>query len=78
MGFTMVGSLGSQISVRNSHQRRLKFQSLSERVAHTITFKFQEARSRPAKVLFSKRESIEFEERTSPNEVNPLLIFSIV
>jgi hypothetical protein len=66
MGFSMVGSLGSQISVRNSHQRRLKFQSFSERATHTITFK-----SHPAKVLLSKREAIEFEERTSPNEVPP-------
>ncbi|XP_062168529.1 probable cytokinin riboside 5'-monophosphate phosphoribohydrolase LOGL9 [Alnus glutinosa] len=64
MGFSMVGSLGSQISVRNSHRRRLKFQSFSERATHTITFK-----SHPAKVLLSKREAIEFEERTSPNEV---------
>ena len=73
MGFSMVGSLGSQILVRNCHQRKLKFESFAHGRKHTMDFNFAELRSHPAKILLSKkRDAIEFEERTSPNEVNPL------
>ena len=75
MGFSMVGSLGSQICARNSHQRKLKFESFSHRRKHTLDFNFSKLRSHPAKILLSKRDAFEFEERTSPNEVNPLWIF---
>ena len=75
MGFSMVGSLGSQIWARNSHQRKLKFESFSHRRKHTLDFNFSKLRSHPAKILLSKRDAFEFEERTSPNEVNPLWIF---
>ncbi|KAG2678186.1 hypothetical protein I3760_12G132000 [Carya illinoinensis] len=69
MGFSLVGSLGSQVLVRNYHPGRSKFQSFSERGTHTINFKLSEVRSPSARILFSKREAIEFEERTSPDEV---------
>ncbi|KAF5461160.1 hypothetical protein F2P56_020979 [Juglans regia] len=69
MGFSLVGSLGSQILVRNYHPGRSEIQSFSERGTHTINFKLSEVRSRSARISFSKREAIEFEERTSPDEV---------
>lgn len=68
MGFSMVGSLGSQMWARNSHQRKLKFESFSQRRKHTLDFNFSKHRSHPAKILLSKRDAFEFEERTSPNE----------
>ncbi|KAG2678185.1 hypothetical protein I3760_12G132000 [Carya illinoinensis] len=73
MGFSLVGSLGSQVLVRNYHPGRSKFQSFSERGTHTINFKLSEVRSPSARILFSKREAIEFEERTSPDEIANLL-----
>lgn len=70
MGFSMVGSLGSQILVRNCHQRKLKFESFAHGRKHTMDFNFSKLRSHPSKILLSKkRDAIEFEERTSPNEV---------
>ncbi|KAF3955169.1 hypothetical protein CMV_019586 [Castanea mollissima] len=69
MGFSMVGSFGSQIWARNSHQRKLKFESFSHRRKHILDFNFSKLRSHPAKILLSKRDAFEFEERTSPNEV---------
>ncbi|KAM3744082.1 hypothetical protein ACB098_06G025000 [Castanea mollissima] len=73
MGFSMVGSFGSQIWARNSHQRKLKFESFSHRRKHILDFNFSKLRSHPAKILLSKRDAFEFEERTSPNEIASLL-----
>lgn len=72
MGFSLLGSMGSQILARNYHQGRSKFQSFSGRGTHNINFKSSEVRSRSAKISFSKSEAIEFEERTSPDEVNSI------
>ncbi|XP_075668656.1 uncharacterized protein LOC142638511 isoform X2 [Castanea sativa] len=73
MGFSMVGSFGSQIWARNSHQRKLKFESFSHRRKHILDFNFSKLRSHPAKILLSQRDAFEFEERTSPNEIASLL-----
>lgn len=65
MGFSVLGSLGSRILVRNSHHRStLTIQSVRERERRTISFKLSS--SRP---MSSKSQVVDVDERTSPNEV---------
>ncbi|KAJ7960862.1 Cytokinin riboside 5'-monophosphate phosphoribohydrolase [Quillaja saponaria] len=69
MAFSVVGLLGSQILVKDLHKRRLKFQFLSEREQSGINFKFSKFGPLQGRILLSKRQSIDFDERKSPNEV---------
>lgn len=70
MGFSMLGLLGSHIFVGNCHGKNVKFQYFSEVGRNTIRFKLPKHRRVSGRVFSSKLESIEFEERTSPTEVN--------
>lgn len=70
MGFSMLGSLGSHIFVGNCRGNNVKFQFFSDIGRNTISFKLPKSRSVSGRVLSSKFEPIEFEERTSPTEVN--------
>ena len=77
-GFSMAASLGSHILLRNYHQRTVRFAPFSggER-RQTLSFKFSELKPHnPWRILVCKGEFVEFEERTSPNEVKPRLTFS--
>lgn len=70
-GFSMAASLGSHILLRNSHQRTVRFAPFNggER-RQTLSFKFSELKPHnPWRILVCKGEFVEFEERTSPNEV---------
>ncbi|KAK4275372.1 hypothetical protein QN277_018465 [Acacia crassicarpa] len=70
MGFSIWDSLGSHIVVggSQSHQR-IKFQSFSITEKNTLNFKFPKRRLIQGGVSLSKQESIEFDERKSPDEV---------
>lgn len=65
----MAASLGSQIFLGNSRYRTLKFLPFSERERRTIDLKFSKCKLHPRRIVSCKRESLEFEERQSPNEV---------
>ncbi|KAK4275375.1 hypothetical protein QN277_018467 [Acacia crassicarpa] len=71
MGFSIWGSLGSHIVLggSQSHKRRIKFQSFSITEKNTLNFKFPKRRLIQVGVSLSKQESIEFDERKSPDEV---------
>ncbi|KAM1857243.1 hypothetical protein ACFX14_007371 [Malus domestica] len=69
MGFSVLGSVGSHILVRNSHEGTLKIQSFRERERPTISFELSRSRSYHGRIKSSKSELLDFDERTSPNEV---------
>ena len=72
MGFSAVVSLGSHISIRGTHDERIKSQFFirSTTQRNTISFKFSEHRPvQRSRIFLSKQEPIEFVERRSPNEV---------
>lgn len=78
VGFSMAASLGSYILLRNSHHRTVRFAPFNggDR-RQTLGFKFSELKPHnPWRILVCKGEFVEFEERTSPNEVKPRLTFS--
>ncbi|KAM5585374.1 putative cytokinin riboside 5'-monophosphate phosphoribohydrolase LOGL10 [Rosa sericea] len=64
MAFSVLGSLGSHVFVRTSHQRPLTIQSVRERGRRNVSFKLSRSR-----VMSSKSELVDFDERTSPIEV---------
>ncbi|KAM0997360.1 hypothetical protein ACFX13_007333 [Malus domestica] len=69
MGFSVLGSVGSHILVRNSYEGTLKIQSFRERERPTISFELSRSRSYHGRIKSSKSELLDFDERTSPNEV---------
>ncbi|CAN6691498.1 unnamed protein product [Malus baccata var. baccata] len=69
MGFSVLGSVGSHILVRNSHEGTLKIQSFRERERPTISFELSRSRSYHGRIKSSKSELLDFDERTSANEV---------
>lgn len=69
MGFSVLGSVGSHILVRNCYERTLKIQSFRERERPTIGFELSRSRSYHGRIKSSKYELPDFDERTSPNEV---------
>lgn len=71
MGFSLLSSLGSCIFLGNYHERNVKFQNLSESKRKTASFKLSKFTHHSGRLLSSKFELIEFDERTSPHEVNP-------
>lgn len=71
----MASSLGSHISLRTSDHMAVKFLSFNERERHSINFKFSKV---PRRILSCKPEDLEFQVRTSPNEVNPFCKFSSI
>lgn len=75
MGFCVLGSLGSHVLVRNSCERSVKFQYFPAMERHNSSFKLPKFRCHSGRLVTSKLESTEFQERTSPNEVDPVLNF---
>ena len=72
MGFSAAGSLGSHISIRDTHDGRINSQFFIRSITqqNTISFKFSEPRPiQGSRIFISKQEPIEFVERRSPNEV---------
>ncbi|KAK8705975.1 hypothetical protein V6N13_049558 [Hibiscus sabdariffa] len=72
MGFALLGTSGSYVSVRDSHRWNLKFQSftLKERfvVGFNLAKKFR-AYNKLARLPLCKNGFVDFEERKSPDEV---------
>ncbi|XWS09723.1 hypothetical protein CRYUN_Cryun39dG0013700 [Craigia yunnanensis] len=71
MGFAVLGSSGSYVSVRDSHQWNVRIQSFTLKERFGVGFKlvknFEDYNL--GRVSLCKGEVIDFEERTSPNEV---------
>lgn len=68
MAFTMATSLIPHIFHTNS-PKTVNFLSFNRKDRHWINFESSRFKHRPRKITSSKIEFIEFEERTSPNEV---------
>ncbi|KAJ0102829.1 hypothetical protein Patl1_04034 [Pistacia atlantica] len=70
MGFSLVGSFGSHVWLKNSCHKTVKFQTSSGKKRFSVKFtsKFDSCPGR-ASALLCKREVVDFEERTSPLEV---------
>lgn len=75
MGFSMLGSLGTQVFVGNSYGKKVKFQFFSEKTRNAIVFKPPRFGRLSGRATSSKSESYEFEERTSPTEVRRIQSF---
>ncbi|KAL5548541.1 hypothetical protein UlMin_003772 [Ulmus minor] len=69
MGFSVFCSLDSHVLARNLNGERLNFQHFRGIGRKSISFKHSKVKPQPGCVFSSKFESIESEERTSPNEV---------
>ncbi|XP_008227074.1 PREDICTED: probable cytokinin riboside 5'-monophosphate phosphoribohydrolase LOGL10 [Prunus mume] len=76
MGFSVLDSIsmGSHVLVKSCHERTLKIQSFWARERPTISaISFKLSRSRPyphpGRLISCKSELVDFDERTSPNEV---------
>ena len=74
MGFAVLGSSGSYVSV--SHHWNVRFQSftLKERLGFGFNLGKNFRAYNLARISLCKSEFVDFEERTSPNEV--ILVFS--
>lgn len=82
MGFSSLGFVGSKIFAGNCEANNVKIQHMSEVSKNGISFNSKHCYnnkvgrfSRPILSVSSKFESFQFEERTSPNEVNPVSKF---
>ncbi|MBA0792272.1 hypothetical protein Gohar_016784 [Gossypium harknessii] len=72
MGFALLGSLGSFVSVRDSHHWNVRFQSFTLKERFVVGFNLAKnfrAYKKFGRVSLCKSEFVDFEERTSPNEV---------
>lgn len=77
MGFALLGSLGSYVSVRDSRHWNVRFQSFTLKERFVFGFNLAKnfrAYKKFGRVSLCKSEFVDFEERTSPNEV--ILIFT--
>ncbi|KAK8648633.1 hypothetical protein V6N13_129382 [Hibiscus sabdariffa] len=76
MGFALLGTSGSHVSVRDSHRWNPKFQSFTLKERFVVGFnpakKFR-AYNKLARLPFCKSGFVDFEERTSPDEIANLL-----
>ncbi|XP_044488806.1 uncharacterized protein LOC123213433 isoform X1 [Mangifera indica] len=70
MGFSLVGSFGSHVLLKECCHKIVKFQTLSEKERFSVKF-VSKSKSCPgrASALLCKSELVDFEERTSPQEV---------
>ncbi|MBA0823095.1 hypothetical protein Goarm_019850, partial [Gossypium armourianum] len=76
MGFALLGSLGSFVSVRDSHHWNVRFQSFTLKERFVVGFNLAKnfrAYKKFGRVSLCKSEFVDFEERTSPNEIANLL-----
>lgn len=72
MGFSMLGFSGSYVSVRDYHQWNAKFHSFALKERFGVGFRWDKNfkdYNNLGRVSLCKHEFIDFEERTSPNEV---------
>ncbi|KAE8704324.1 Lysine decarboxylase family protein isoform 2 [Hibiscus syriacus] len=72
MGLALLGTSGSYVSVRGSHQWNPKFQSFTLKERFLLGFNLTKnlrAYNKVTRLPLCKGEFVEFEERTSPNEV---------
>ncbi|EEF33344.1 probable cytokinin riboside 5'-monophosphate phosphoribohydrolase LOGL10 [Ricinus communis] len=71
MGFPLVGSLGSHVLVRNLYEKNIKLQSFDENGRFGVNFSLRCSKSKPfpKRISLCKSELVDFEERTSPNEI---------
>ncbi|XP_039026710.1 uncharacterized protein LOC120160353 [Hibiscus syriacus] len=72
MGFALLGTSGSYVSVRGSRHWNPKFQSFTLKERFVVGFnlvKNSRAYNKLARLPLCKSEFVDFEERTSPNEV---------
>lgn len=72
MGFALLGSLGSYVSVRDSHHWNVRFQSFTLKERFVVGFNLAKnfrAYKKFGRVSLCKSEFVDSEERTSPDEV---------
>lgn len=72
MGFALLGSLGSFVSVRDSHHWNVRFQSFTLKERFVVGFNLAKnfrAYKKFGRVSLCKSEFVDSEERTSPDEV---------
>lgn len=73
MGVSVLGSIsiGCHVLVKSCHERTLKIQSFWARERPAISFKLSRSRPypHPGRLISCKSELVDFDERTSPNEV---------
>ncbi|PPS06089.1 hypothetical protein GOBAR_AA14554 [Gossypium barbadense] len=71
MGFALLGSLGSYVSVRDSHHWNVRFQSFTLKERFVVGFNLAKnfrAYKKFGRVSLCKSEFVDSEERTSPDE----------
>ena len=75
MGFSVAASLGSHVMLRGTHEAaRIKCPSFCRTEKSSVGFKhLKHNKAIQRGVFLCKQESIEFDERKSPNEVTPSL-----
>ncbi|XP_057431312.1 cytokinin riboside 5'-monophosphate phosphoribohydrolase LOG7 isoform X1 [Lotus japonicus] len=69
MGFSVAASLGSHIVLRETHENRIKCRLFCKREHSSVGFKFSKRKANQRAVFLSKQESVDLDERKSPNEV---------
>lgn len=69
MGFSMVGSFGHHVFVRNSSHRTVKFGSFRGKKMINYNVTIPKFKTCAGRALLCKREFVDFEERSSPDEV---------
>ncbi|XP_010270149.1 PREDICTED: uncharacterized protein LOC104606570 [Nelumbo nucifera] len=69
MGFSMVGFMGSHGLLSNTHQRMVNFHFGNGRQVQTLKLNSSYWSIPSGRVLLCKRQPIDFEDRTSPDEV---------
>lgn len=77
MGFSVAALLGSHVVLRGTSETRIKCQSFCRTEQNNIGFKFSKHKAIKRGTFISKKESIEFDERKSPDEVNTHFAFTI-
>lgn len=78
MGFSVLGSLGSHVLARHSCEGIVKFQYFPAMERHNGCFKISKFRCHSGRLVSSKHDPTEFEERASPSKVDPLWNFIII
>ncbi|XP_043688746.1 probable cytokinin riboside 5'-monophosphate phosphoribohydrolase LOGL10 isoform X2 [Telopea speciosissima] len=74
MAFSMLDFVGSQISLRCAHNRGMaKFHFVNDGANQSSKLELPKNGPASGRLLFCKRECIDFEERTSANEIASLL-----
>lgn len=75
MGFSMVGSFGHHVFVRNSTHRTVKFGSFRGKKLINYNVTIPKFKTCAGTALLCKREFVDFEERSSPDEVSSVFSF---